>query len=166
MYETGVKQTAGEGLCELLLQLMLLLLGLLLNLLLLLLGLLLNLLLNLLLLLLLLLLEMLLQVGSCKWLVLRHAIKLLSHVAQPVGQGDIVWGGSGHLCLLNCTISLTRYQDTSTVFWAILKLKEDDIEFGTSKCQAQLELLKEDDTEMPSSRAISCILKASPHRKR
>jgi len=54
-----------------------------------------GLLLNLLLLLLKLLLEMLLQVGSCKWWVMRHTIKLLSNVAQPVGQGDIVWGGGG-----------------------------------------------------------------------
>ena len=77
-----------------------------------------GLLLNLLLLLLKLLLEMLLQVGSCKWWVMRHTIKLLSNVAQPVGQGDIVWGGggSGNLCLLRCTISLTRYQYTPTVF--------------------------------------------------
>ncbi len=54
------------------LQLLLLLLGLLLNLL-------------------LLLLEMLLQVGSCKWWVMRHTIKLLSNVALANG----LRGGGG-----------------------------------------------------------------------
>ena len=50
-----------------------------------------GLLLNLLLLLLKLLLEMLLQVGSCKWWVMRHTIKLLSNVALANG----LRGGGG-----------------------------------------------------------------------
>lgn len=62
--------------------------------------------------LLLMLLKKLLQGGSCQGGVIRHTIKLLSGVTHPVGQGDIVWGRSGQLCLLRCTVSLTRNQYT------------------------------------------------------